>query len=263
MDLGLKGKRALVMSSSRGLGLGVAQALAAEGAHVFMTARSGDKLAAAAQAITAKGPGRADHLAADLSAPGAAQMVHDAAVKALGGGIDILVNNTGGPPARTALAAAPEDWTPQFQAMIVPVFTLASLVLPGMRERGFGRILTIASTGVIQPIPNLVMSNALRSSIVGWSKTLSNEVAKDGITVNMILPGRIQTDRVEELDAANAKVQGKDIEEIKEAARTQIPAGRYGRVEEFAAMACFLCSVPASYVTGSLVRVDGGAVKSV
>jgi 3-oxoacyl-[acyl-carrier protein] reductase len=262
MDLGLTGKRALVLSSSRGLGLGVAQALAAEGAHVFMTARSGDKLAAAAQAITAKGPGKADHLATDFSAPGAVQSVYDAAMKAMGG-IDILVNNTGGPPARTALAAAPEDWTPQFQAMIVPLFTMAGVVLPGMRERGFGRILTIASTGVVQPIPNLVMSNALRSSIVGWSKTLSNEVAKDGITVNMILPGRIQTDRVEELDAANAKAQNKDVDAIKEAARTQIPAGRYGRVEEFAAMACFLCSVPASYVTGSLVRVDGGAVKSV
>ena len=146
---------------------------------------------------------------------------------------------------------------------MLPIFKLAALVLPGMRERGWGRILTIASTGVVQPIPNLVMSNALRSSLVGWSKTLAAEVAKDGVTANLVLPGRIQTDRVDELDAANAKAQGKSVEEIAAAARASIPAGRYGRVEEFADTVCFLASERASYITGSLVRVDGGAVRSV
>jgi len=136
-------------------------------------------------------------------------------------------------------------------------------VLPGMRERGWGRILAIASSGVVQPIPNLVISNALRSSIVGWSKTLASEVAKDGVTVNLVLPGRIQTDRVEELDAANAKAQGTSAEEIAAAARAAIPAGRYGRVEEFADVVCFLASEQASYITGSMMRVDGGAVRSV
>jgi 3-oxoacyl-[acyl-carrier protein] reductase len=179
------------------------------------------------------------------------------------GGIDILVANTGGPPARTALNVKPEEWLPQFEAMVLPVFALAGLVLPGMRERGWGRILTIASSGVVQPIPNLVMSNALRSAIVGWSKTLANEVAKDGITVNLILPGRIHTDRVDELDAANAKAQGKTVDDIAVAARAAIPAGRYGRVEEFADTVCFLASEKASYITGSSIRVDGGAVRTI
>lgn len=260
MDLGLTGKRALVLSSSRGLGLGVARSLAAEGAEVFMTARSAERLEAAAAEINAAGRGRAHTYVADLARDTAG--VFEAAMGALGG-IDILVANTGGPPARTALLVKPEEWTPQFEAMVVPVFTLASLVLPGMRERGFGRILTIASSGVVQPIPNLAMSNALRSSIAGWSKTLASEVAKDGITVNMVLPGRIHTDRVDELDAANAKVQGKSPDEVAAAARAAIPAGRYGRVEEFADTVCFLASERASYITGSMIRVDGGATRSV
>ena len=260
MDLGLDGKRALILSSSRGLGLGVAQALAAEGAAVMMTARSADRLRAAAEAINVAGPGRAETFVGDL-APNV-EAIYRAALEALGG-VDILVANTGGPPARTALAVKPEEWTPQFEAMVVPVIRLAGLVLPGMRERGFGRILTIASSGVVQPIPNLVISNALRSSLVGWSKTLANETAKDGVTVNVVLPGRIQTDRVEELDAVNARAQGKSVDEVAAAATAAIPAGRYGRVEEFADVVCFLASERASYVTGSSVRVDGGAVRSV
>jgi 3-oxoacyl-[acyl-carrier protein] reductase len=260
MDLGLKGKRALVLSSSKGLGRGCAEALAREGADVFMTARSADKLEAAAASINAGGAGRAHTMAADLTKDAGA--IVDKAMATLGG-IDILVANTGGPPARTAVDVKPEDWTPMFEAMVMPVFRIAGLVLPGMRERGFGRIVTIASSGVLQPIPNLAMSNTLRSALVGWSKTLSNEVAGDGVTVNMVLPGRIQTDRLGELDKANADRQGKPVEDIAKAAISQIPAGRYGRVEEFADMVCFLASERASYVTGSLIRVDGGAVKGV
>lgn len=260
MDLGLKGKRALILSSSRGLGLGVAQSLAAEGADVMMTARSGDRLEAAAKEINQKGHGRAHTYTSDLASD--VEAIHRAAMQALGG-VDILIANTGGPPARTALGVKPEEWLPQFEAMILPVLKIAGLVLPGMQERGWGRILTIASTGVVQPIPNLVMSNTLRSSLVGWSKTLASEVAKDGITVNLVLPGRIHTDRVDELDAANAKAQGKNVEDVAAAARAAIPVGRYGRVEEFADMVCFLASERASYITGSLIRIDGGAVRSI
>jgi 3-oxoacyl-[acyl-carrier protein] reductase len=260
MDLGLAGKRALVLSSSRGLGLGVAQSLAAEGADVMLTARSAEALNAAAEDINAKGRGRAHVFASGLA--GHVEAIHQAAMDALGG-IDILIANTGGPPARTALAAKPEDWTPQFEAMVVPIFHLASLVLPGMRERGWGRLVALASSGVVQPIPNLVISNALRASIVGWAKTLSAEVAADGITVNVVLPGRIETARLGELDAANAKAQGKSVEEIGAAMRAQIPAGRYGSVAEFADVVCFLASTRASYVTGSMIRVDGGAIRTV
>ncbi len=260
MDLGLSGKRAIVLSSSRGLGRGIAESLAAEGAHVLMTARSGDRLKEAAEAINARGPGRAASFVGDLKDN--VQAIHDAAMKELGG-VDILIANTGGPPARTPLTVQPEEWVPQFEAMVVPVFKLAGLVLPGMRERQWGRIVTVASTGVVQPIPNLVISNALRSSIVGWSKTLAGEVAKEGITVNVVLPGRIKTDRTTEIDSAAAKAQGKSVEEIERASLATIPAGRYGKVQEFADMVCFLASERASYVTGSLVRVDGGAVRGV
>jgi 3-oxoacyl-[acyl-carrier protein] reductase len=257
MDLGLKGKHALVLSSSQGLGRGVAESLAAEGANVVLTARSADKLAAAVKAINAKGAGRAHSVMGDLTRD------VDAIYKAASdvGNIDILVANTGGPPARMALNAKPEEWAVHFEAMVVPVFRMAGLVLPGMRERGFGRIITISSTSIVQPIPNLVISTALRSSIAGWSKTLAVEVAKEGITVNMVLPGRIHTDRTAELDLANSKLQGKTVEHITQAMLASIPANRYGRVEEFADVVCFLASQRASFVTGSMIRVDGGAVK--
>jgi 3-oxoacyl-[acyl-carrier protein] reductase len=260
MDLGLKGKRAIVLSSSRGLGRGIAESLAAEGADVLMTARSADRLEAAAAVINARGAGRAHVLVADLA--GSVQAIHDEAVAKLGG-VDILVANTGGPPAKTALNAPSEAWTPQFEAMVKPVIDLASLVLPAMREKKFGRIVIVASSGIQQPIPNLVISNALRSALGGWAKTLSAEVAADGVTVNLVLPGRIATDRIGELDAANAKAQGKSTDEISKAALATIPAGRYGTVEEFADVACFLASERASYVTGSQIRIDGGAVRGI
>lgn len=261
MDLGLAGKRALVLSSSRGLGRGIAESLAAEGADVVLTARSEDKLKAAADAINQRGQGKASYVVADLKVDPAD--VHAKAIAALGGPIDILISNTGGPPPGTALSVKPEAWTPQFESLVLPVFTLAGLCLPDMQKAGFGRIVIVASSGVIQPIPNLVMSNALRSSILGWAKTLSAEVAKDGITVNMILPGRIETDRTGELDEANAKRLGKTPTEVQAASVSQIPAGRYGQVREFGDVACFLASERASYVTGSTIRVDGGATRSV
>ncbi|WP_316976631.1 SDR family oxidoreductase [Shumkonia mesophila] len=262
MDLELSGKRAVVTASSRGLGLGIAGALAREGADVLLTGRSGDRLAKAAAEITARGNGRAHFVVADLAQADAARTIHAAATTALGG-IDIVVNNTGGPPL-AAMAETPLTvLRDQFDAMVMRVVELSCLALPAMRQAGWGRILTVASSGVVQPIPNLGLSNTLRSALVGWSKTLSSEVGRDGVTVNVLLPGRIHTERVDEIDAAASKRQGKPVAEIAAASHATIPLGRYGTVEEFAAVAAFLVSGPASYVTGSLIRCDGGMIRSV
>lgn len=262
MDLELEGKRALVLASSQGLGRGVAEALVAEGVNVCISGRSEDKLAQAAQEIADSGPGSVTHMTCDLGQSGAANTLFKGAMDLLGG-IDILVNNTGGPPPGPVSGPDAETWRRQFDTMVLPVMELSALCIPAMAERRWGRVLTFASSGIIQPIPNLGMSNTLRSTLVGWSKSLSTEVAADGITVNMLLPGRIHTDRVDQLDAAAAKRTGKTVDEISTASRAAIPAGRYGRVEEFASVAAFLVSGKASYVTGSLIRCDGGAIKSI
>ena len=175
----------------------------------------------------------------------------------------MLFRSTGGPPlaamADTPLAVLRE----QFDAMVMRVIELSCLCLPAMRQAGWGRILTVASSGVVQPIPNLGLSNTLRSALVGWSKTLAGEVGRDGVTVNILLPGRIHTERLDELDAAAAGRQGKSLAEVAAASHATIPLGRYGTVEEFAAVAAFLVSGPASYVTGSMIRCDGGMIRSV
>ncbi|WP_105421134.1 SDR family oxidoreductase [Neorhizobium sp. T25_27] len=262
MDLGLNGKRALVLASSRGLGLGIAKALASEGAHVLLVGRSGERLADNCKAINAEGKGKADWVWGDLSEENFVEAMK-AAVKEKLGGIDILVNNTGGPTPGTTEDMTADKLDTFFQSMVLRVITLTNALLPQMKEQGFGRILTVASSGVFEPIANLALSNTLRSALVGWNKTIATEVAGFGITCNMLLPGRIHTDRIDELDGANAKRTGKSVEEIRSASLKTIPAGRLGKVEEFAAAGAFLCSVPASYVTGTMLRVDGGASRSI
>ncbi|SIP93677.1 3-oxoacyl-[acyl-carrier protein] reductase [Rhizobium sp. RU35A] len=261
MDFGISGKRALVLASSRGLGLGIAKALAAEGAHVLLCGRSGETLAENCRVINAEGKGKADWVWADLGEEDAVtnlvKAVHDKL-----GGLDILVNNTGGPTPGTSEDMSAEKLESFFQTMVLRVITLTNAFLPAMKAQGFGRILTVASSGVIEPIANLALSNTLRGALVGWNKTLATEVAGFGITANMILPGRIHTDRIDELDGANAKRQGKSLEEVRSASIKTIPAGRLGTVEEFGAVGAFLCSGPAAYVTGSMIRVDGGAARS-
>lgn len=262
MQLELEGRRALVLSSSRGLGLGIAEALAAEGADVAICGRNGERLEAAAAAITARGGGRAVAIRADLAEADFASRVVAEATGRLGG-IDILVNNSGGPPPGTAHAIDQAQLHQHFAQMVARLIEVTGLVLPAMRERRWGRILTVASSGVVQPIPNLALSNTLRSALIGWSKTLSAEVAADGVCVNVLLPGRIATDRVDELDEAAARRQGRSIDEIRAQSRATIPVGRYGDVREFASVAAFLCSGPASYVNGSVVRCDGGAIRAI
>ncbi|WP_411035069.1 SDR family oxidoreductase [Shinella sp. BYT-45] len=262
MDLGITGKRALVLASSRGLGKGIAVALAREGAHVLLCGRSADVLKANCDAINADGPGRADFVQADLAGESFVETVEKAVSETLGG-LDILVNNSGGPTPGSIEDMSEEKLAAYFQSMVLRIITLTNRLLPGMKAQRWGRILTVASSGVIEPIPGLALSNTLRPALAGWSKTLASEVAEYGITSNLLLPGSIFTDRLKSLDAAAAERSGRSVEEVRAAAEKAIPARRYGTVEEFAAAAAFLCSVPASYVTGSLVRCDGGAARSV
>ncbi|MDS7596576.1 SDR family oxidoreductase [Agrobacterium tumefaciens] len=261
MDFGISGKRALVLASSRGLGLGIATALAKEGVNVLLVGRSGEKLDANCKAINALGKGKADWVWGDLSEENFVDSMTKAVQEKLGG-IDILVNNTGGPTPGLAQEITADKLDTFFQSMVLRVITLTNALLPQMKEQGWGRILTVASSGVFEPIANLALSNTLRGALVGWNKTLATEVAGFGITANLLLPGRIHTDRIDELDGANAKRLGKSVEEIRDASVKTIPAGRLGSVEEFAAAGAFLCSQPASYITGTMLRVDGGASKS-
>lgn len=262
MDFGIAGKSALVLASSGGLGLGIAQALAAEGANVLLTGRRADQLAEAVAAINAAGAGKADWIAADLSDPATPQMLAEAVAERLGGA-DILVNNTGGPPPGQMVDSEPDVIAAQFQTMVLSVMRVTKALLPNMRAAKWGRIVTVGSSGIEQPIPNLGISNALRASLAGWSKSLATDLAAEGITVNMLLPGRIHTARTDQLDAAASKRTGKSVDEVRTASEATIPAGRYGTVEEFAAVAAFLCSTRASYVTGSMLRCDGGAIRSI
>jgi len=262
MDFGIADKKAVVLASSRGLGAGVAEALAKEGAHVLLCGRTEDRLSANCKSINETTKGKADFVVADIAAPDFTEKLLKAAEEKLGG-IDILVNNTGGPTPGTVAEMTPEKLTNFFNSMVLSLITLTNSVIPQMKQKGWGRVLTIASGGVVEPIPNLALSNTLRSALVGWNKTLSSEVAASGITTNLLLPGRIHTDRIDELDHANAERSGKSLQDVRKTSLASIPAQRLGRVEEFANVAAFLCSKPASYVTGSLIRCDGGATHAI
>jgi 3-oxoacyl-[acyl-carrier protein] reductase len=250
MDLQISGKKALVLGASRGLGAAIAAGLAAEGVQVFAAARSADKIEATDNIVP---------VAVDLSdAASVAALVEMLTAQ---GGVDIVVNNSGGPKAGPALGQSTESWVAAFQSMATSIFSITDAMLAGMIERKWGRVITIGSSGVVQPIANLALSNGVRAAVAGWSKTLASEVARHGITVNMILPGRIATGRVRELDGIKAEKTGASLESVQEASRNEIPVGRYGKPEEFAAVAVFLASSQASYVTGSSIRVDGGMIR--
>jgi len=261
MDLGITGRTALVLGASGGLGSAIAVRLAQEGADVAISGRSADGLAATAALIEAEGV-KALPIAWDLGELDRTDTVVSAVEQALGP-IDILVNNTGGPPPTPVGGQDTATWRTSFEQMILSVIALTDRVLPAMRDRQWGRVLTSTSSGALTPIPNLGLSNTLRASLHAWSKTLADEVGKDGITSNVIVPGRIATDRTRFLDEKRAGRENRTIEEVATASAATMALGRYGRPEEYADVAAFLCSERASYITGSVIRVDGGLIRSI
>ena len=261
MDLGINGKTALVLASSRGLGQAMAYALAREGAHIAVTGRNAEGLAQTVQMIESVG-GKALALNWDLADLNAIDG-HVQAVENQLGPIDILINNTGGPPPTTASGQDPQLWQKSFQEMVLSLMKITDRVLPGMRERRWGRIITSTTSGAIVPIRNLAISNTLRAALLAWSKTLAAEVAADGVTVNVIMPGRVATDRLRQLDEARAKRENITYDAVVSASLKTIPAGRYGDPKEYGDTAAFLASQNASYITGSVIRVDGGQVPSI
>lgn len=263
MDLKLDRKRALVCGGSSGLGRAVATALVAEGAHVALLSRNLETLKEVADQLNAAGPGRAVIVAADLADHDSLLKAADQAEALLGGHIEILLNNTGGPPPSGVSNLDPAVWRNHFESMVLSVFRLTDRILPKMRAAGWGRILNVASVTVVEPSAALGVSNTLRASVAAWAKTLSNEVAPDGVTVNTLLPGRIDTPRIDRLDRAAAERTGVTPQEARAESVKSIPVGRIGSTEEFGAVAAFLASPLAAYVTGSLIRLDGGAVKAI
>jgi 3-oxoacyl-[acyl-carrier protein] reductase len=252
MDLGLEGRSALVMASTSGLGAATAAALAAEGVRVVVTGRNAERAAEVAGRL----PG-AVGIGADIGEPSGVQRLIDETVAAVGLP-DIVVLNGPGPAPSSASDMTPKAAAEAVDLLLMPQLDVLTRTVPEMRRRGFGRVLAIGSSGVEAPIPMLTASNLGRAALSAYLKTLSGEVAKDGVTVNMMLPGRISTARVESLDESAASRSGQTFEQVQAQAERTIPAGRYGTADEFGAVAAFLCSRQAAYVTGSRVRCDGG-----
>jgi 3-oxoacyl-[acyl-carrier protein] reductase len=250
VDLGLEGRRALVTAASKGLGRACAEALVAEGAKVFVASRDAAAIEKAGREI-----GAAGWQAADLSKPGDPTALVDAVVAKLGG-LDVLVVNAGGPPPGTFQTTPLEAWDTAYQLTLMSAVRLVNAGLPHLKKSGHGRIVFITSISVRQPIPNITLSNSLRAAVTGLAKTLSREVARDGITVNCLAPDKILTDRIRQMAAAG----GGDPEEQLKRMAADSPTGRFGEPSEFAAACAFLCSRQAGYITGQTLGVDGGAL---
>ncbi|KMK69045.1 SDR family oxidoreductase [Puniceibacterium sp. IMCC21224] len=261
MDLGLTDKTALVLGGGGGLGSAISACLAAEGANVAVADRDAEAATRTSEAVLAAG---SSSIVIPWDLADLDQINENVAtVESQLGPIDILVALTGGPPPGEVQGQEFNSWRTQFDAMVLSVIGISDRVLPGMRGRKWGRIITSTSSGVVAPIPNLGISNSLRSTLVGWSKTLASEVARDGVTANVIVPGRILTPRIAFLDRKKAEREGKTEEDARAASLANIPANRYGNPSEYADVVAFLASERSSYVTGSVIRVDGGYIPSI
>ena len=253
--------RAVVGGASSGLGRACAEQLAAAGCDLLLWSRRAPALEAVATDLRDRFGVTVSVLACDAADPAAAATVAEAAEERLGG-VDVCVLNAGGPPPCPADRTDPDEWRRSLQLLTVTPIELATRLLPGMRTRGFGRLIAVLSSGVREPLPALSYSNGGRAALTAWLKTVAGTVAADGVTVNGVLPGRVATARTESLDRARAEQTGRDEAAIRAESEATIPAGRYGRPEEFAAVVGFLASEAASYVTGSFLSCDGGLARS-
>lgn len=259
MDLGLRERVAIVAAASKGLGRAVAEAFAAEGARVVLCARAAAPLDTACRAITDAG-GRCHGVVADVSVPAdISRVVAEAAAHF--GPVDILVTNSGGPKAGRFETLTPEDWDAATRLLLSSAVGFARAVLPGMRARRWGRIINVTSIAAKQPVDGLMLSNSLRAGVVGFARTLANEVAADGITVNNLVPGYTRTERVVDLSAQMAAAEGTSSEAVVGRWEAEIPMRRLGEPREFAALAAFLASEQAAYITGQSIAVDGGWIR--
>ncbi len=262
MDLGLKGKVAMVAGASRGLGFAVARVLAGEGAVVSISSRDAASIEAAASKIHSETDGEILAVAADARSAAALQAWRDETLARFGR-LDLLFTNSGGPPAGRFVDFDDAAWQSSFELLVLSVVRMVRLAIPPMQKRGGGAILVSTSSSVKEPIPNLALSTSLRASVSALAKTLALELAPDRIRVNQLIPGRLSTDRVRELDTINAKKAGVSLDEQQKRAASAIPLGRYGDPAEFGRAAAFLLSDAASYLTGATLQVDGGAIRSV
>lgn len=261
MDLGLRGRVALVAAASKGLGKAVAEELAAEGAELVLCARGEGALRSTAEALRRQYGAKVHTVQADVGKPGEPERVVRQAITTFGG-VEILVTNSGGPPAGPFESLSTEAWESAYALLLGSVVAFCQAVVPGMKERRWGRILNVTSIAVKQPVDNLMLSNSLRSAVTGFARTLANELAPFRITVNNLMPGFTRTDRMVELSEVTAKKEGISPEQALARYTATVPLGRMAEPREFAALAAFLASERASYITGQSIAVDGGWIRS-
>jgi 3-oxoacyl-[acyl-carrier protein] reductase len=251
MNLGIENRVALVMAASKGIGKGIAGALAREGAKVAMASRSLERLDAAAADVD----GETSTFEADTADLDRLAVLPGEVAERLGGPVEILVTNTGGPPMGSAQDRSTDEWEAAYRELVLAPRALIEAVLPGMRERGWGRIVNVGSSSTVEVIPHLALSNTHRMAAIGYLKTLAREVAGDGVTINTVATGKIATDRLADNSGS--------LEAAREMAKKDVPAGRLGTPEEYGDLVAFLCSERAAYVTGTTIPIDGGLLRSV